>query len=171
MRQPAVGARVLIGLLSDTHDNLPALRFAALRLRAMGVGFVLHAGDVTQPATLRELAGFRGAVVLGNNDGPDVADAAREIGWEAGDAWAGELGGLRIAMVHGHDRRALRDALASKPDLLVTGHTHRARDDTIEGVRVVNPGALYRAVRYSCAALDAGSRRLEEIGVPKSGGF
>ena len=39
-------------------------------------------------------------------------------------------------------------------EMLFTGHTHVARDEQVGHVRVINPGAVYRASIPSCAILD-----------------
>ena len=40
---------MLVGLISDTHDNLPMVEKAVKRLNEEKVGLVLHAGDYVAP--------------------------------------------------------------------------------------------------------------------------
>ncbi|WP_460843680.1 metallophosphoesterase family protein [Nocardioides marmoraquaticus] len=136
-----------MAVLADTH----APRFwkgcppgVAEHLR--GVDLVLHAGDVCRADVLDELATYAPVlVVLGNNDGADVA------------AWAGagpagvpevletELAGVQVAMLHDSGpakgrgprlRRRFPDA-----DLVVFGHSHIPWDETTDGQRALNPGS------------------------------
>jgi putative phosphoesterase len=56
---------------------------------------ILHAGDVCTAAVLHELSGYAPVLaVLGNNDGPDVAE------WGAPETLQADLGGLQVAMLH-----------------------------------------------------------------------
>jgi hypothetical protein len=60
-----------VGVISDSHDNLPNLRYALRALVEQGVGVLFHCGDLISPFVTRELGSFPGAVhvVFGNNDG------------------------------------------------------------------------------------------------------
>ena len=131
---------------------------------------VLHAGDVASPRTLALFRGFRGAVAFGNNDVDEaaLARAARAIGWETGESWAGVLDdGTRIALAHGHRPATLKRLLRPEVDYLVRGHNHRVMDERVDGVRVLNPGALFRASRYTVGVLDTASGALEVVELPK----
>lgn len=131
--------RILV--LSDTHaprrwKTLPDDFVAPLREAEL----ILHAGDVCTPDVLDALASFAPVeVVLGNNDGPDVA------AWGATPTRELTLEGVRVAMIHdagpaaGRDRRMRRrfpDA-----DLVVFGHSHIPLDDAGGAVRLLNPGS------------------------------
>lgn len=130
-----------IAVLSDTH----APRFwkatpprVADRLR--GADLILHAGDVCTAAVLDELAEYAPVhVVLGNNDGPDVA------AWGAPETLELELAGVRVAMIHdagpapGRVRRLRRRFPSAQ--LVVYGHSHIPLDLTEDGLRIFNPGS------------------------------
>ena len=66
---------MLIGVMSDTHDNIVQTKKAVSLFNSRGVEHVLHAGDFISPFmidTLKELkAPFTG--VFGNNDGDRVS--------------------------------------------------------------------------------------------------
>lgn len=130
-----------IVVLSDTHSprfwkGLPDAVAAHLE----GADVILHAGDVCTPDVLDELARWAPVhVVLGNNDGPDIA------AWGAPETLEVELDGLRVAMIHdsgaktGRTRR-MRDRFPDA-DLVVFGHSHIPMDLTADGIRVFNPGS------------------------------
>ena len=62
---------MLLGLLSDTHDRLPAIDGLVREMLARGAGMVLHAGDFCSPFSLRPLLEHNVAMmgVFGRNDG------------------------------------------------------------------------------------------------------
>jgi len=139
-------AGVRVALLSDTHaprfwKGLPPAVAAHLE----GADLILHAGDVCVPGVLDELAAFAPVrVVLGNNDGPEVA------AWGAPETLALELEGLRVAMVHDAGARQGRVARLHRrfpdADLVVFGHSHIPLDETQtfpDGtrLRILNPGS------------------------------
>jgi uncharacterized protein len=101
---------------------------------------ILHAGDVCTASVLEELSGYAPVLaVLGNNDGPDVAD------WGAEPTLQADLGGLRVAMIHDSGAAAgrLHRMRRRFPDaeLVVFGHSHIPLDDQSGGVRIFNPGS------------------------------
>jgi len=152
-----------VAVLSDTH----APRFwkrcppqVAEHLRA--VDRILHAGDVCTADVLEELAAFAPVdVVLGNNDGPDVA------AWGAPVALDLDLGGLRVSMVHdsgpARGRHPRLRARFPSADLIVFGHSHIPWNETEGGVRFVNPGSptdRRRQDRGTIALLEIDAGRL-----------
>ncbi|HEV7931874.1 MAG TPA: metallophosphoesterase family protein [Actinomadura sp.] len=130
-----------VAVLADTHAPR---RWRAcpppVAERLHGADLILHAGDVCTPDVLDELSAFAPVkVVLGNNDGPDVA------AWGAPERLELDLDGLPVAMVHdsgpaaGRTRRMRR--WFPEADLVVFGHSHIPMDETGDGVRVFNPGS------------------------------
>jgi putative phosphoesterase len=105
-----------------------------------GAGLILHAGDVCTAGVLDELAQYAPVrVVLGNNDGPDVA------AWGAPELATLEVEGFPVAMIHDSGPSAgrlprLRRAFPGAR-LVVFGHSHIPADDAADGVRIFNPGS------------------------------
>ncbi len=138
---PGRGFVVKIAVISDTHaprrwKSCPA----AVAERLDGVDLILHAGDVCVPGVLDELAAFAPVrVVLGNNDGPEVA------AWGAPETTQLELDGLAVAMIHDSGQAAGRPARMRRrfPEagLVVFGHSHIPWDTEAEGQRLFNPGS------------------------------
>lgn len=60
-----------IGIIADTHDNIPAIKKAVRFFNTQDLEYIIHAGDFVAPFSLKELmhvkARFIG--VFGNNDG------------------------------------------------------------------------------------------------------
>lgn len=148
---------MLIGLLSDSHDNAPLVRHVADFFRERRVEQAFHLGDVCDPDTLSALDGLPLTVVRGNND---------EEPWP--DSWRQELAGVRVGATHGHVRGTLDDLVASC-DVVLHGHTHARRKERVGGALVVNPGALYRTTTRTCALLELPSKRVVFYRVDESG--
>ena len=101
---------------------------------------ILHAGDVCTASVLAELAEYAPvAAVIGNNDGPDVAE------WGAAETAELDLDGLSVAMVHDSGAAAGRLARLRRrfprADLVVFGHSHIPLDESASGLRIFNPGS------------------------------
>ena len=60
-----------IGIISDTHDNLPQIRKAVKVFNREKVDLVFHAGDFVSPFTALEFKNLNSPLygVFGNNDG------------------------------------------------------------------------------------------------------
>ena len=122
-----------IAVVADTHDRLPEGVCAAIR----GADEIWHLGDVCSPAilvTLERIAPVR--MVRGNCDS--------ETGWPLTLDFT--LGDLRFHLEH---------IPARKPpacDIFLHGHTHVPRDETLGGVRFLNPGCITRPNRGAPAS-------------------
>lgn len=134
-------SRVRVLALSDTH----APRFwkrcpRAVAVHAEQADLILHAGDVCIPEVLDELSAFAPVrVVLGNNDGPEVA------AWGAPESLELDLEGLRVAMIHDAGSKDGRLARMKRrfpaADLVIFGHSHIPMDVADDRLRMVNPGS------------------------------
>jgi len=127
--------RVRIAVISDTHDRLPP-GFVA---RIEPADEVWHLGDVCMPSVLAHIEARcqRLSVVMGNCDS--------ELSWPL--TLELEREGARFYLVHIPPARS-PDGI----DFVLHGHTHVPRDDTIRGVRWLNPGCISRANRGAPAS-------------------
>jgi putative phosphoesterase len=158
-----------IGILSDTHDHLDAMKAGMKILRENRAEMFIHCGDVGGEQILDCLAGEKSVFVWGNcdMDRVNLARYAKEIGIDcAGDFADLELAGKRIAVTHGHDASLMRSTMAGERfDYLLYGHTHIPADDRNGKLRMINPGALYRAATKTVAILDLTTDILERFTV------
>jgi uncharacterized protein len=133
---------VRVVVLSDTHaprrwKSCPPAVASQLR----GADLILHAGDVCTAAVLDELTGYAPVLaVVGNNDGPDVAD------WGARESAVVELEGLTVGMIHDSGpatgRLVRLRRMFPSAGLVVFGHSHIPMDDADPaGFRIFNPGS------------------------------
>jgi putative phosphoesterase len=157
-RSPDSLRRVIVGILSDTHDRVDAARAGIKLLREHGAEYLIHCGDVGSEQILDLLAGLPAAFVFGNTDW-DVGGLqryARDLNLTClGPGGNLELGGKLFHIEHGDDPRTMRRALDGQTfDYLLHGHTHLQRDERVGKTRVINPGALHRAREKTVAVLD-----------------
>jgi uncharacterized protein len=150
----------IIGLIADTHvpDRRRSLRPQVLQAFAdAGVSQILHAGDISVPRVLAELAEVAPVLaVRGNRDWFGFKDLPMQRIVQVGD--------VAIGMTHGHLNWSAyaKDKIAylwkRKPqafeyyteraakemngvDAVVLGHNHEPLITHVEGRLVVNPGS------------------------------
>jgi uncharacterized protein len=159
-----------IGILSDTHDRLARTITAVQMLTDAGVEVLFHCGDITGPSIVEACDLRPTYFVFGNND-DDWPILRRTIAEIKGTCleWGDEvtLAGKRIAMTHGHLHKDVRRLLTAGPDYLLSGHSHIATDERVGPTRRINPGAIYRADRFTVAVLDLKTDELSYLEVPR----
>ena len=131
-----------IGIISDTHDNMPKIAAAVRLFNAEKVDLVLHAGDFISPITADKFAALEAPFigVFGNNDGERLYLTKRfeKIGPIYPDYHEFKFDGKRGVIMH---EPKFIDALVKSEvyDLVIYGHTHKI--DIREGkTLVINPG-------------------------------
>ena len=163
-----------IGLISDTHDRLPAVAELVDRMAARGVGMVLHCGDYCSPFSLRPFIERHMALagVFGRNDGDPQglkATAAQGVGTELYEGpHSFEISGQQILVVH--DLADLAVGSVERHAIVIHGHTHQTEMRTRGDTLLVNPGEacgwLYGAP--TAAILDLESRQVEMLKLSES---
>ena len=163
---------MLIGLMSDTHNNRPGVRYALDIFAALGIDVILHAGDLISAQLLEEFTDFSLFLSFGNGDDPlIIASKAGSVSEKivCDEMLDLRLAGKRIFLIHGDYRTEQEKRIESGDyDYVIHGHTHRFRDERIGSTRVINPGAL--GGRYigerSFATLDLVRNELQRYFVP-----
>jgi putative phosphoesterase len=152
----------LIGIISDTHG---LLRPEACEQLAR-VDHIIHAGDIGGPEVisgLRKLAPT--TAIRGNIDKGKWADDHPPTEWLT-------LGGRTFYVLHNlHDLDL--DPAAAGIDVVVSGHSHQPKIETVDGVLYLNPGSagprrftLPIAVATLELTADALRPRIHHIGDP-----
>jgi putative phosphoesterase len=134
---------MLVGLISDTHDNMHMLKRAIDLFNKRKAEIVLHAGDYIAPFTAREFKRLNCGLVgvFGNNDGEKIGLRKNFRGF--GELHEGihqlEADGKVIAITHYPE---IAETLAARGayDAIVYGHTHRAEVREEGKTLLINPG-------------------------------
>lgn len=140
----------LIGILSDTHDQIEELKKAITFFNSQRVELVVHCGDWVSPFTLKHYSALKAPVygVFGNNDGDRFRHLiytqkyGLQITFE--DQFMSlSLHGKKMAVYHG-DSEEIVHALVKcgDYDVVFSGHNHRASIKTTGKTIVFNPGTL-----------------------------
>jgi uncharacterized protein len=154
-----------IGVLSDTHGDIEAVKRAISIVRRLQVGLAIHCGDVGADV-VPWLKGLPTHFVHGNMDDPDrlrdeITDPEHTLHDQIGEL---EIEGRRVAFLHGDDVKLLRHTIHSGHwDLVCYGHTHVFSTGVEGKTLVLNPGALSRTSRPSLAVVDMPSLEVTEI--------
>ena len=166
-----------IGIVSDSHGKSKRLRAALELLARRGAERIVHCGDVGSVECMELLgrAGAKAYAVAGNMDRrpePLMAAANRcGVTFSLASVEVPIGGGRYLAATHGDPHHLLSELVTGGQFPYVChGHTHRARDERIGAVRVINPGALRspKDPRHPTAALlDTDAETVEFLDVPK----
>ena len=159
----------MIGILSDTHDNLTFVRRAVRLFNDAGCDLVIHAGDFVAPFTARELRELAAPVkaVYGNCDGEKagLARAFEGLGDLLEAPHIFTHAGRRFLLCHLDG--PVERYLASNPcDVLVFGHTHRPLVERRNGTLLINPGEAGGWLGGRCTAALLDPETLEATIVP-----
>jgi putative phosphoesterase len=132
-----------IGVVSDTHNNLPNVRKIVALFNEARVDRVVHTGDITQPKVLHAFSELNAPMVgvFGNNDhdpeglatlasslGFDFYHPPLELNWHS----------RKILVVH--DPRDFEGVLDASFHLALHGHTHLYTHYEGENGVLFNPG-------------------------------
>lgn len=135
-----------IAIISDTHDNTPAIVWIIEYLNEHGIDVCLHAGDIINPGILYRFGkNYKGHLhfVFGNNDGERKILAERALSYDNidcyGDTMKLELEGKKIFMNHYSDNSELV-AKSNEFDVCIGGHDHEYRVIEYGKSLFINPG-------------------------------
>jgi putative phosphoesterase len=157
-----------IGILSDTHDNMPQIRKACELFNARHVEMVIHCGDYVAPFSvnpLNEILKCDYAGVFGNNDGEQKGLQRIAQGRIHPSPADFTVGRWQVLAAH---ELAHPDTAAGNAYRLVTyGHTHRADVKKQGNTLIVNPGEcggwLYGSSTVAIADLDTLEAEIIEL--------
>ena len=163
---------MLIGAISDTHDNLPQVEKAVKYLNDQKVGLVLHAGDYVAGFVIPKfkLLNCKLIGVFGNNDGDHELLKKRfseTTNCTIRERFAQvEVEGYRIALLHGHETELLEAVIDSGYfDAVIHGHSHYKSIEKKGKTLAINPGEVcgYLTGKSTVALLDTAKHEAKII--------
>jgi len=160
---------LLVGVISDSHDNLPKIEAAVARLNDARVELVLHAGDYCSPFAALRYQGLKSKMigVFGNNDAERelLKTKFESLGHEVRSRFVSlEVDKVRIGLLHGDEENLLEDLARSQSyDLIISGHTHSLSKLQKDRTVCFNPGEIcgYLSGRATIATFDTSTRTIE----------
>ena len=136
---------MLIGVVSDTHNNLKNIKQIISLFNNEKVSLVIHTGDITNSTSLKEFSNLNCDLVgvYGNNDRNEIGlkDVAKKNNFNLKDPPnVIRLKNKNIAIFHEPD--SIDDFLERNQniDIVFHGHTHRHRHETKNDTLLFNPG-------------------------------
>ncbi|MCI0515761.1 metallophosphoesterase [candidate division KSB1 bacterium] len=130
-----------IGIMSDSHDNVPKIMAAIACFNERQVDWVIHAGDMVSPFAAQKLLAAKGelVVIFGNNEGERLG-LARALGDKLHLAPHQLKAGDKTILIC-HEPYTLKALIQSQVyDGIIYGHTHTIDIRTEGKVVVINPG-------------------------------
>ena len=162
---------MLIGIMSDTHNDIEMILKALDEFHARKISMLIHAGDITSPRLISFFKDFDTKIVLGNGDLDYDLINSECIKFGFGPVQKVRtitVDSKLIHVSHGNNVIEFRNAVDSaKYDYIIKGHTHVFEDYVLHGTHVINPGALYRADEHTVAVLDLDTGKVEKIYIDK----
>ena len=136
---------MLVGVVSDTHNNIPNIEKIIEIFNSEQVDVVVHTRDISKAETLRLFSRLNCPMmgVFGNNDRIEkgLHEVCKELNFEFNEPpFLLCLKDKKVAIFHEPD--LIEDFLKqhSDIDLILHGHTHRYREEKIGNSIIFNPG-------------------------------
>jgi len=133
-----------LGVMADSHDNVPMIKKAVEVFNAEGCDLVVHAGDYCAPFALSPFDKLKckWIGVYGNNDGDKKALSIKSNGLIVNHPYRYDLSNTRMVITH--ELEDVVDPLGmiqrQEMHLLIYAHTHKPEIKKVEHALLVNPG-------------------------------
>jgi len=147
---------MILGIISDSHDNLPKLKKAITLFNKKNVSLVLHAGDYIAPFAVGMLENNLNCEyfgVFGNCDGERKGLTNRSQGKIKDEVLKLDKFNKKIFVIHDISKA---DIDPSNYDVIICGHTHQTKIDKNNHAWIINPGECggWLAGKSTVATLD-----------------
>ena len=136
---------MLIGVVSDTHNNLKNINQMISLFNKENVGVVIHTGDIANANALRKFSSLNAALigVYGNNDRNEIGleEVAEKYSFDFDPPpKIIKLSNKKIAIFHEPDQIEITLCENNDIDIVLHGHTHRYREEIVNNTLIYNPG-------------------------------
>ncbi len=163
---------MLIGVLSDSHDQIVNLHAAINHCNEKDVEKIIHCGDLISPFMLKQLTRFHGEVhlIYGNNVG-DLHLISQLCATKFENiTHHGPMGSVvmanRTITFHHYPEVAKGLAATGQYDVVCCGHNHIYGNEIIGSTLLINPGDLLgKDIRPCFSILDTETLQVEKVEV------
>ena len=136
---------MLVGVVSDTHNRVDHVKEIVNLFNQHMVSLVVHTGDITNSKTLNHFSKLNCPLkgVYGNNDLDEIGleETSLDNGFDFRiPPYIFSIKDKKIAVFHEPDPIESLLEREKDIDLVLHGHTHRYRNEDINGVKFFNPG-------------------------------
>jgi len=130
-----------IGIISDSHDNIEAIKLAVDLLNKENVDLTIHLGDIVSPFCFDYFSKLRSPFlgVFGNNDGEVLFLQQKSEGKLHKPPYEVELDGKEFVLMH---EPFGIDKIANEYDYVLYGHLHKIDIRKTKRGYIINPGEL-----------------------------
>ena len=136
---------MLVGVVSDTHNNLKNIEKIISLFNNEEISLVIHTGDIANSKSLEKFSALNADLigVYGNNDRNEegLNDIAEQNNFQFQEPPSLiTLCDKNIAIFH--EPEVISDFLSENKDIdiVIHGHTHRYRHEIVNDVLLFNPG-------------------------------
>jgi putative phosphoesterase len=136
---------MLIGVVSDTHNNFKNIDQIIAIFNSENLGLVIHTGDITKAETLRKFSNLNCPLmgVFGNNDRLEqgLEEVCNQYNFVFRDPPLSLLlGEKKFVVFHEPDEIESYVNKHRDIDVVLHGHTHRHKEETKDDIIYFNPG-------------------------------
>ena len=134
---------MLIGIMSDSHDNIPNIKKAVNKFNELQIEHLYHAGDIVSPFTFNNFKNLNCPIdfVFGNNDGEELYLIEKFKGKAVFHKHLYEftIDDKKFIMMHEPNNI---EYLFQKQvyDVIIYGHTHKLDIRKNDKTLLINPG-------------------------------
>ena len=136
---------MLVGVVSDTHNNIKNIENIINIFNKEEVDLVIHTGDISKAKTLRLFSNLNCPMtgVFGNND--RIEKGFKEVCHECNFSFQEpplslSLKNKKVAVFHEPEQIDSYIKKNTDVKLIIHGHTHRYREETLNDIIFFNPG-------------------------------
>ena len=130
-----------IGIVSDSHDNIEAIKLAVGFLNKEGVDLTIHLGDIVSPFCFDHFNKLKSQFlgVFGNNDGEVLFLQQKSEGKLHKPPYEVDIEGKEFILMH---EPFGVDKIANEYDYVLYGHLHKIDIRKTQRGYIINPGEL-----------------------------
>jgi len=161
---------MLVGVVSDTHNNIKNIENIIYIFNKENVNLVIHTGDISKAETLILFSNLNCSMVgvFGNND--RIEEGLKEVCYEYNFNFQEPplsltLEGRKIAVFH--EPELIDGYIKEHADvqLIIHGHTHRHREEILSNIIIFNPGESAGSLegRNALGLIDLNSLKIRRI--------